>query len=440
MEYDVFFSISQTPVDGHVPPEAEMFRNFLREAQAADEAGYGVCWVAESHLSTEVQKAHPQPVVPHWEGEIGLNTNLPLLAQWLFDRTRRIEIGSAVMNIVTMGGPVAAAEKVASMLALHGLDPQESRRLHLGFSAGRFDFMNEATGIVPRSPLELAAWPALKNRIFREASEVFIRLLQGEVLSSDDVSIPILRRDDVWVSTTCEDCGKQGQVPFQARQALVCRACGSHRVRWEDTLWQSIAAQAGVGVDEPVHFEHRWPFAPLKIVPAQWRRELLQLVIGSHDPQVQEQVNTWAPVQVFNLSITRPEVIEATHQRMAKVYHPSGGAWQRGYMPRTTFVFLDPDPTHDRVTAARVARERARKALTAYWTALQGTIDPSRVEQAADNALVGGPEEVAEQIRERFHPDDRLMLWFDFFEHDPGRVCEDIAAFMSEVAPRVEAG
>jgi len=439
VEYDVFFSISRTPVDGRTPSEAEMFRSFLREAQAADEAGYGVCWVAESHLSTEVQKGNARPVVPHWKGEIGLNTNLPLLAQWLFDRTRRIEVGSAVSNIVAMGGPIAAAEKVASMLALHGLAPEESRRLHLGFSAGRFDFMNEATGIVPRSDLERAAWPALKNRIFREASEIFVRLLQGETLSSDDVTRPVLRQSDVWVTATCSACGHHWELPFAARDQARCRSCGASDVAWEDRLWKKILAASG-GAGDAVVFDRRWAFERLKIVPEQWRRELLQLVVGSHDPEAQVMVNQWAPVQVFNLSITRPEVIDATHARMAEHYHPDGGPWKRGYMPRTTFVFLDPDPSHDRETAQAVARERARKALTAYWTALQGTIDPGRIEQAADNALVGGPEEVAEQIRARFHPEDRLMLWFDFFEHDAGRVCEDIAAFQDAVVPRVEQG
>ena len=44
------------------------------------------------------------------------------------------------------------------------------------------------------------------------------------------------------------------------------------------------------------------------------------------------------PVQVFNLSITQPEVIEATHERMQKSYQ---GEWQRRMMPRTVMVFLN---------------------------------------------------------------------------------------------------
>ena len=42
-----------------------------------------------------------------------------------------------------------------------------------------------------------------------------------------------------------------------------------------------------------------------------------------------------------------------------------------------------------------------------------------------------------DQPFERFHADDRLMLWFDFFNHDNARVISNMEAFMSEVAPRV---
>ena len=77
-------------------------------------------------------------------------------------------MGSAVMrSILASGGPIAQAERVGSFLALHGLDPEESRRLHIGFSAGRFEFMARPYGIVPRNPLEEAAWPVLRGEDFR---------------------------------------------------------------------------------------------------------------------------------------------------------------------------------------------------------------------------------------------------------------------------------
>ena len=74
MQYDIFFSISQTPSRGVMPSEAQMFRSFFDQLKAADELGYGVAWVAESHLSSEVQKGNRRPVIPHWQGEVGLAT------------------------------------------------------------------------------------------------------------------------------------------------------------------------------------------------------------------------------------------------------------------------------------------------------------------------------------------------------------------------------
>ena len=81
MKFDVFFSICQTPVAGSMPDEATMLRNFFEQVQAADKLGYGCAWVAESHLSTEVQKQNRRPVVPHFQGEVGLNVDICQLAQ-----------------------------------------------------------------------------------------------------------------------------------------------------------------------------------------------------------------------------------------------------------------------------------------------------------------------------------------------------------------------
>ena len=392
MKYDVFLSISQTPVDGHTPSERTMFRNALDQVQAADELGYGVAWFAESHLSSQIQKSNPDPVIPHWEGEVGLNANMLQMAAHVFSRTQRIEVGSAVMNIVCMGGPIAWAERIASFLALHGLDESESRRVHVGFSGGRFQFMNRETGIKPRNAVEEAAWPALRGQVFAEAAEIFIRLLNGEVLSSEQVTPTVLTRAN-----------------FRS-----------------DGDWERVQAAAG-GSPSQIVIPNRWDFHPLEIVPRDWRRDLCQLIIGSHDPALQVRVNQLAPVQVFNLSITAPDKIEATHQRMRDCYP---GAWQRDFMPRTTFVFVD--------DSYEVARARAEKALSAYWKALTGTIDPKKISGAADNALVGTPQQVAEQAKARFDPDDRLMLWFDFFDHDNARVIKGMQQWMQDVAPLLD--
>src|SRR5438094_5531525 len=188
MELDIFFSISQTDVDGVIPDERTMFANFFEQVELADRLGFGTAWVAESHLSTEVQKMNPGAVIPHFVGEIGLNTDILQLGHRVFARTKQIGIGSAILNILCNGGPIAHAERIKTFLALHGLDPDERRLLTIGFASGRFPFINVPYGIVPRDEFEAANWPAVKNKIFEEATEIFLRLLRGEVLGSDMIA------------------------------------------------------------------------------------------------------------------------------------------------------------------------------------------------------------------------------------------------------------
>ena len=164
------------------------------------------------------------------------------------------------------------------------------------------------------------------------------------------------------------------------------------------------------------------------------------MVLGSHDVNLQVEVNKWAPVQVFNLSITPPHIIEQTHERMTEHYHSSGGDWTRDMMPRTIMVFVNDENGLTNEERSAAAKEEARAALTTYWYALEGTIDPAKVERATDNAVIGNVHEVAEQIQERFHPEDRLMCWFDFFNHDSQRVQRNMEAFMTKVAPAVNGG
>lgn len=408
MKYDVFFSISQTPVGGVLPSEGAMFRSFFEQVEEADRLGYETAWVAESHLSSEVQKTHRHPVIPHWEGEVGLNTDIFQLAARVFARTERIEVGSAVMNLLCNGGPVAHAERLAAFLALHGLDPVEKRRLRLGFSAGRFEFMNRAHGVRPRSELEEAAWPVLRGQVFGEACEIFLRLTQGATLSSDDVRPTSLTRE-----------------LFRTEE------------HWEEV--RGLAKREGaIGHDGAVQIPRRWAFERLKVVPQQVRRELCDLVLGSHDPGLQVAVNRWAPVKVFNLSITAPEVVEATHERMAAAYHPDGGGWRREHMPRTVMVFLNEEEGRTGEERRAAAAAEASQALRAYWSALHGTVDDATLDDASQNAVIGDAPAVAAQLAERYHPEDRLMLWFDFFNHDSPRVMASMRAFMERVVPRLE--
>jgi len=410
MEHDIFFSISQTPdEDGHIPSEAAMFGNYFQQLECADRLGFKVGWLAQAHLSTETQKANSKPVVPHWQGEVGLCTDFPQLALESFRRTSNIEIGSAVVSILASGGPIAQAERVGNVLSYHGMNADEHRKLHVGFSAGRFEFMARPYGIVPRNAIEEAAWPALRGQIFMEAAEIFLRLLRGDTISTEDIRKTVLTRDN-----------------FRSD---------------EDWIAVQSAAIEFEGLNEApqsIEIPPRYTFESLKIIPQEFRRELLELIIGSHDPRAQVFANSISPVKVFNLSITAPEIIDATHERMAAIYHPDGGSWQRRDMPRTSFVFINAEEHLSPKEQSEAAKSEAKGALNSYWNALEGTIDPAKVERATNNALIGNPEEIAAQMVERFHPEDRIMAWFDFFNHDSERVCRNMTAYMEKVVPRVE--
>ena len=409
MDFDIFLSISQTPVDGVTPDENRMYTNFFEQLESADKLGFGTAWVAQAHLSTEVQKNNKQPVVPHWQGEVGLCTDFFQLAHLMFSRTKNIHVGSAVMSLLTHGGPVGIAERVGAFLALHGLDENEKRKLRIGFSAGRFEFMARPYGIVPRDIVEEAAWPALRGQIFAEASEIFLKLLNGEIVNSKDIRKTILTRsnfrsDEDWI---------------KVQEAIMKR----------DSL---------TNAPDEIHIPNRYVFEDVKNIPQSWNRELLDLILGSHDASLQKEVNKIRPVKVFNLSITPPEVIEATHDRMVKHYNSKGGNWKRNYMPRTLMIFVNDEPNLSDVERTEAAKQEAKNSLSSYWGALEGTIDPNKVSKAADNSVIGNVEEVAQQIAERFHPDDCIMTWFDFFNHDSPRVVRNMEAFMNKVVPRVE--
>ena len=410
MDHDIFFSISQTPdAKGHVPTEQEMFQNYFQQLKVADSLGFGVGWIAQAHLSTVTQQSNSKPVVPHWKGEVGLCTDFPQLAMESFRQTKNLEIGSAVVSILASGGPIAQAERIANTLQLHGLNPGENRKLHIGFSAGRFEFMARPYGIVPRNSIEEAAWPALRGQIFMEASDIFLKLLRGDVVNSNSTYETVLTRAN-----------------FRSEED------------WEKVQNAAVEFEQLNDAPEEIKIPKRYVFEDLKIIPCTFRRELLGLIAGTHDPRAQEYLNTILPVKVFNLSITKPEVIDATHERMSEVFHPDGGSWKRSDMPRTSFVFLNAEEGLSSQEQSMAAQREAKAALGAYWNALEGTIDPSKVDNAAQNALIGNAEEIAQQIVERFHPEDRIMAWFDFFNHDSERVCRDMTAYMEQVAPRVE--
>ncbi|MCO5142767.1 MAG: LLM class flavin-dependent oxidoreductase [Oligoflexia bacterium] len=389
MKFDIFFSICQTPVDGYTPDEKTMFQNFFSQALLADELGASTAWVAETHLSCQIQKRNPQAVVPEFQGEIGLNTDLLQLAHVLFAKTKNINIGSAIMNIQSNGGPIAHAEAIRMALSLRGLE-QNPRRLEIGFASGRFPFSNIPYGIHPRNTWEEAAWPVLKGKIFQEATEIFLRGIRGDIFASKDIREKILARSD-----------------FRS-----------------DQDWEKVLKAYGKNADQ-IKIDPYWNFDQIGIIPFEAPLEHLRLTIGCHDLATQIYANTFYPCGVFNLSITPTKQIEETHQAMMKHYHKDGGPWSRDLMPRTVLVFIDKD--------RKKARQKAQNALENYWKALEGTLDPAKIQNAVDNALVGDAEEINDEMQKRFHKDDRLMLWFDFNNHNNDEVCESMRLFFENI-------
>lgn len=405
MQFDVFFSICQTPVDGYMPSEQTMFENFFSQVRLADELGYGTAWIAETHLSCEIQKQNEKPVIPHFQGEIGLNTDILQMAHKVFAQTKRINVGSAIRNILCNGGPLAHAEAIRTFLAIHGLDPKESRRLELGFAAGRFDFSNRPYGIRPRNEFESEFWSVTKGKLFRMATEIFLRALRGDVFSIADVEPSLVgeadfRKPEDWTRAR----------GLLAKQGLQANAQGKFRL-------------------EPF-----WQFEKVQTIPKSVRSDLIRLTIGTHDMETQRFANQFSPVGVFNLSITPAAEIEATHQSMLKAYNPQGGAWSRDKMPRTVLVFLNNDPKLSPDEQRAAAKAQAASAIANYWKAMEGTLDQAKVDKAVYNALVGNVSDLREQITNRYNRDDRLMLWFDFNNHDNDAIRENMRLFMQEVA------
>jgi alkanesulfonate monooxygenase SsuD/methylene tetrahydromethanopterin reductase-like flavin-dependent oxidoreductase (luciferase family) len=402
MKFDLFLSICQTEVDGFLPSEKQMFRHFFDQVRFADQLGYGTAWVAETHLSCQVQKENHDsffgPVIPEFRGEIGLNTDILQLAHKVFAETKNIHVGSAIRNIICNGGPIAHAEAVRTFLSLHALKDGEKRKLHLGFASGRFPFSNSPYGFFPKSELEKAAWDVIKNKYFQEATEIFLRLLRGEKLASRDVSRRHLAAKDF-------------------RQAS----------QWEKVL--QIARQSGEEIQgDQIVLKPHWNFEKIGVIPFEAPLENLELTIGSHDPEAQILANEFLPVGVFNLSITPMPVIEETHQRLRQHFHVKNG-WRREFLPRTVLLFIE--------DSAEKAKAMAEKAWRNYWKAMEGTLDPNKVESAVANTIAGTAEEVVELIKAKYHPEDRLMLWFDFNNHDNESVKKQMRLFMEKVAPKL---
>lgn len=423
MKFDIFLSICQTEVDGFLPAESQMYKNFFDQVLLADQLGYETAWIAETHLSCQTQKQTSNAVIPEFVGEIGLNTDVLQMAQIIFSKTKNINVGSAIRNILCNGGPVAHAESIRSFLKLMDVQGYTDRKLCIGFASGRFDFANEPYGIRPRTMWEKQAWPALKGKILSEATEIFLRLLKGETLSSDDIELRTLSKSDF---RSEEDWSK---VVSTYNQEL--KLSGAEDYRFHKFNPKKLKLE--INADDVLHIEKFWSFEKLTLIPKDVSLKNLQLTLGTHDSNLQNFANTIMPVSVFNLSITPQAVIDETHERMKSRFHKEGGPWTQGHMPRTALVFIDETEGLSPEQQNEKARLKAEKAWANYWKAMEGTLDPEKVKKAVGNAIYGNCEQVAHQMKEKYHPEDRLMLWFDFNNHDNEDVKKSMTLFMDKI-------
>lgn len=401
---DIFFSICQNEVDGYLPSEEVMWNNFFSQVELADQLGFKTAWIAESHLSSEAQKSNQRAVIPHFKGEIGLNTDIYQLAHLIYPRTKQIGVGSAIRNILCNGGPIAQAEAARSFLQLRNITGNSHRRFSLGFAAGRFPYSVAPFGVKPKNGIEEKNWSILQHQIFLEASEIFLRLLEGECLSSTEIATRFITRDH-----------------FKSEH------------EWDEAFMELGSLLGYMAIENKIYLPHFYDFETLQVVPREVLLENFEVIIGSHSNESYQLANSIRPTKVFNLSITPPEVLEASHQLMSTIYNASGGPWEREYMPRTTMVFIEDsgDVARDRATA----NATAKNAFENYWRAMDGTVEPSKVARAVENALWGTPADIIDQAKKRFHPKDRVMFWFDFNEHKTSKVEKAMSLFAQKVMP-----
>jgi alkanesulfonate monooxygenase SsuD/methylene tetrahydromethanopterin reductase-like flavin-dependent oxidoreductase (luciferase family) len=393
MIFDLFHSVGDPVVRGQRLGSARCLRQFLAQVQLAEELGMRAVWCAESHFSSETQKRGRQPSIVHYEGEVGLNSDSFQLFHWIAANTRRIGLGTAIHNIVGgSGGPIASADRVNMLRFMNEECWQQPRELRIGIASGRFPYQNAPFGLVPRDRAEQLLWAQVQRIAFHQAIEIFLRLLAGEELSSADLS------------------GHEVS-PEQARAALA---------------GLSEADRASLAL--PYRPAPRWSFEPLRLVPES-SSEHFGVVLGSADPEALAIARRHAKVDLFNLSFTPPERIEALHRELA-LGDPS---WSRDRLPRTVLVFADP--------SRDVARARADAALDVYLSAMRGTAAVPDKTVLLERALVGDAVELRERLApggsHGFHAQDRLMLWFEFNQQDGAAIEGQMRYFFEQVVGEI---
>lgn len=392
MIFDLFHSISDPRINQQTLGSRQVFAQFLDQAKLAEQLGADTVWAAESHFSSETQKKNKYATIPFFEGEVGINSDSFQLAQLLLNHTQKINFGVAIHNIVGgSGGPIASADRVNSLSCYNQMFYGGTRKIRLGIASGRFPYQNTPFQILPRNEAEKELWNEIRPYIFLEALEVFLRLIRGDELGSKQVRSWKLESD----ALRDETLKKKYREGFQ--------------------------------------IEKRWEFEPLKLVPAFENKTGLEIVLGSHDPKALEWGLKFWDLSLFNLSFTSPQQIESLHEKMRALSLESGRQWMRSRLPRTVMVFI-----HQQ---SKKAHELASQVLDTYIEAMRDTAMVPTKEVLLSRALVGDPSEIRDQISEGstrgFHPEDRLMLWFEFNQTDNQEIQKQMRLFWEEVGARI---
>ncbi len=395
MIFDLFHSISDPVIDGKRLGAKKTFEQYLAQAQLAEDLGFDTLWLAESHFSSETQKKTSVATIPHFHGEVGLNSDSFQLVHWLAQKTKRVALGTGIHNIVGgSGGPIASADRLNFLSFVN--QTHWHRTLRWGVAAGRFPYQNTPFGLVPRDEFEKAFWPIVTRAAFLEALEIFLRLLKGETLSSRDTKSYQVEESD-----------------------LVAYGDKATALRTQFTF--------------PHPIEKRWQFEALNLVPEPSSHEGLHIVLGSADPKARDVgVPLW-DLDLFNLSFTPPEKLQLLHNEMQRRCTEHNRQWNRGRLPRTVMVFIDPDP--------RKAQALANEVLDTYIEAMRGTAQVPDKKVLMERALIGDASAVRDQLDPEnprgFHGDDRLMLWFEFNQCDGETIRKRMRYFMEEVASKI---
>jgi len=392
MIFDLFHSISDPVIKGESLGVSKAFANFFDQSVLAESLGVDTVWCAESHFSSETQKKTTVATIPHFSGEVGLNCDSFQIAQLLFNRTKRINFGTAIHNIVGgSGGPIASAERVRFLSFLNQTIGRWNRKLRIGVAAGRFPFQNTPFQIVPRDQTEKELWSLMKRYVFIEALEIFLRLLSGQEISSQQIK------------TWAIDPKEINDLDLRKKYAA------------------------------PIPVKKRWEFELLKLMPETEELKQLEIVLGSHDPLALEWGLRFWDLSLFNLSFTSPDKIEDLHRQMAGKCAEASRVWARDRLPRTVMVFIN--QKRDK------AYQLADQVLDNYIEAMRDTAQVPDKTVLLQRALVGDPSEICEQMTpgglRGFHPEDRLMLWFEFNQLNNEEIQDQMKLFFTEVVPRL---